>query len=55
MAAMACVGGIGLTALLAREVLRLQARLARGTIGKPLGEARQHVLRYHFDTIETWP
>jgi hypothetical protein len=39
MAATACVGGIGLTALLAREVLRLQARSARGTIGKPLGEA----------------
>jgi lysophospholipase L1-like esterase len=34
----ACVGGIGITALLTREVLRLQARSARGTIGKPLGE-----------------
>lgn len=34
----ACAGGIGVTALLARGFLRLQARSARGTIGKPLGE-----------------
>jgi lysophospholipase L1-like esterase len=38
MAGTGCVGGVGLTALLAREVLRLQARSARGTIGNPLGE-----------------
>ena len=38
VAGLGCVGGVGLTALVGREVLRLQARSARGTIGKPLGE-----------------
>jgi lysophospholipase L1-like esterase len=38
VAGLGCLGGVGLTALAGREVLRLQARSARGTIGKPLGE-----------------
>lgn len=34
----AWVGGVGLSALAVREVLRMQARVARRVIGKPLGE-----------------